>query len=59
MYFEDGHIEEFVDNWNEEIKHQPQRWKGRTEFQLDCKPLPWEEEDKSKDSRSHQKSRCQ
>ncbi|CAK9111350.1 unnamed protein product, partial [Durusdinium trenchii] len=44
MYFEDGNIVETVDDWRTDNPTQTRRWKGRTEFQLDPTPLPWDHE---------------
>ena len=42
MYFEDGTMEEIVDEWHQEPLFQDRRWKGRIEFQMNEDPLPWE-----------------
>ena len=51
MYFEDGTTQEIVDEWQGEPLLQDHRWKGRTEFQMDDDPLPWE---KTEAEKTHQ-----
>ena len=48
MYFEDGTTQEIVDEWQGEPLLQDHRWKGRTEFQMDDDPLPWEKTEAEK-----------
>lgn len=42
MHFEDGATETIEDDWHDEPQLKDRPWRGKTEFQIDEEPFPWE-----------------